>query len=217
MCVLSIFIYIQITTVSTVCFDVSTINVSTFLGSTWFVCFVVAFGFAFALSVFCRLLPFYTASRGLPHRTFNPRAKARQLLCGGGHPLRPTRAQPSIDLSLWCHTGTHNNEGPQTFWRYPACSCCFSRNQHAVHLVRAMSPIALPPPSACGQHICIFIRCSSASTIHIYLPAYKKTVNRVDTEPGLAWPSYQARRTSGHVLHDLAYWWRVQSVPKCSE
>lgn len=117
-------------------------NVSTFLGSTWFVCFAFAFAFGFALSVFCRLLP-STPQQGAPPSHLQPPGESPAITVRGwpSYPPNPT-ARPSIDLSLWCHTGTHNNEGPQTFWRYPACSCCFSRNQqHAAHLVRAMPPL----------------------------------------------------------------------------
>lgn len=135
---LSIFRYIQITTVSTV-----------FRRFKMFQHFWVArdlFALPLPLALLCLFSADYShlhPQQGPPPSHLQPPGESPAITVRGwpSYPLNPT-ARPSIDLSLWCHTGTHNNEGPQTFWRYPACSWCFSRNQqHAAHLVRAMRPL----------------------------------------------------------------------------
>lgn len=137
---LSIFRYIQITTVSTVfrCFKM--------FQHFWVARDLFALPLPLPLALLCLFSADYSHlhhQQGAPPSHLQPPGESPAITVRGwpSYPPNPT-ARPSIDLSLWCHTGTHNNEGPQTFWRYPACSCCFSRNQqHAAHLVRAMPPL----------------------------------------------------------------------------
>lgn len=213
---LSIFRYIQITTVSTVfrCFKM-------------FQHFWVArdlFALPLPLALLCLFSADYShlhPSRELLHRTCNPRAKARQLQCGGGPATRPT--QPPDRASTW------------------ACDVILApiimkdlRHSGVIpHVPAAFLGISSTQLTWCGpcplylaSSFCLWptylhIHSMWLDKYYTYLCPYISlpiwTVNRVDTEPGLAWPSYVARRTSSHVLHDLAYWWRVQSVPKRSE